>query len=108
MTDYAENAEELFGGGECVLPRNVAICPECGGEIHVDWANQHKQDWILPAWPTMPLSRGPGKTTTCRTYTSKARGNPCGMPYGNGSTKSDKPNVPNNSVITRKPNTKPT
>jgi len=36
MTDYAENAEELFGGGECVLPRNVAICPECGGEIHVD------------------------------------------------------------------------
>lgn len=28
--------EQLLGGGNCLVPKDVAICPECSGRLHAE------------------------------------------------------------------------
>jgi len=30
------NLNELLYGGHCSVPREIAVCPECGGTLHAD------------------------------------------------------------------------
>ena len=32
----ASNSTQLLYGGHCSVPRDIAVCPECGGTLHAD------------------------------------------------------------------------